>query len=121
MVVILSPSQGGQEGGKTSRGKKKNGGQKTASSKTTASAIEEMLFKARFVASRVLKKNMLLRLIPILLARVGSPAACRGGGGPSIRNADEYLQFGAFGLLFQALSFAHTCILKSSGSCMSLY
>ena len=121
MVVILSPSQGGEEGGKTSRGKKKNGGPKNPSSKTTASAIEEMLFKARFVASRVLKKNLFLRLIPILLARVGSPAACRGGGGPSIRNADQYLQFGAFGLLFQALSFAHTCILKSSGSCMSLY
>ena len=80
MVVILSPSQGGQEGGKTSRGKKKNGGQKTASSKTTASAIEEMLLKARFFASRVLKKNLFWGLIPICSCALGPPRLAAGAG-----------------------------------------
>ena len=83
--------------------------------------IKKAAPKPRNRDGRVLKKNLFLVLIGTFLRRVRSPAACRGGGGPSIRNADEYLQFGAFGLLFQALSFAHTCILKSSGSCMSVY
>ena len=72
--------RGVEEGGKTFRGKKKNGGPKNASSKTTASAIEEMLFKARFVASPVLKKICFWGLFQFRSRALGPPRLAAGAG-----------------------------------------
>ena len=52
---------------------------------------------ALFGAARAIKKYLFWveKLTP--LRRGESPAACRGGGGPLIRNAQQYLNFATFG------------------------
>ena len=55
---------------------------------------------ALFGAARAIKKSLFWveKLTP--LRRGESPAACRGGGGPLIRNAQQYLNFATFGSHF---------------------
>ena len=64
-----------------------------------------LLFEmALFGAARAIKKYLFWveKLTP--LRRGESPAACRGGGGPLIRNAQQYLNFATFGSHFPTLT-----------------
>ena len=74
------PQPGGGGGWQNLSGEEKNGGPKNPSSKTTASAIEEMLFKARFVASRVLKKKCFGGLFQFCSRALGPPRLAAGAG-----------------------------------------
>ena len=54
----------------------------------------------------VCKKNLCRGLKNFVETALGSPAACRGGGGPLIRDAGQYLNFTPFGGLLLAFLWA---------------
>ena len=58
----------------------------------------------RFKKARVQKKS-LSWVENFVETSLGSPAACRGGGGPLIRDAGQYLNFAPFGGLLLAFLF----------------
>ena len=69
---------------------------------------------------RAIKKSLFLVEKSTPLRRGESPAACRGGGGPLIRNAQQYLNFTTFGSHFPTLTQGKCQVWATIASAVSL-